>query len=502
MSDARVGMAPEGVPEQREDLLGTTDAGPAAIRGSAIRMAAIGATVLISVGASALLYRHLGVTRTGHYMTIVALVTLCGGLTDAGLQAIGVRALATRDAAERFQFMRSLGGLRLALALGGVMIAVVFALAVGYSATLVLGTLIYGIAMILIVLQDTYSINLIAGMRNTWVAAAELLRILVMTIAIVALVAAGAGLLPFYAASIPAALAVVCLTGWLVHREAPLLPSINLPAWRRLLGDTISFSLATAVTAAYYRIAIVVVSLVSTAHQTGYFSVSYRVIEVLFSLPVTLVGVAFPIFARAARDDPARLSYAVGRVFDTLWILALACALGLVVGAPVIIKIIAGPRFTESITVLRIQGISVVATFVGAVCGYTLLSLHRHRQILIASLGALVLTVTLTGVLGAVDGARGAAIGTTLSEFALVVMLASAVYSSGLRPAVTPHAFVRSLLAVALGAATLAIPGLPDVAKLVLALVIYGTLLLLLRAVPDEILAVLPRPLGSRPAAR
>lgn len=485
------------------DLLASTEAGRAAIRGGAVRVLAFGATVLVGVGSSALLYRHLKVADTGHYMTIVVLVTLCGGLTDAGLSAIGVRELATRDAAGRYALMRSLGGLRLALALAGVLIAVAFAIVAGYGRTLVIGAVIAGAGMLLVVLQDTYAITLTARLRITWLAGAELLRALVMLIAIVILVVAGAGLLPFYAATIPAGIVAVALTAWLVRGEMPLVPSVQLGEWRALFRHTISFSLATAVIAVYFRVAIVVVSLLTNPHQTGYFAVSFRVIEVLISVPVLLVGVAFPIFARAASNDPARLRYAVGRAFDTLWLLGLAIAIALFVGAPIIIRIVAGPLFGPSEAVLRIQGLALIASFVSAVWGYTLLSLHRYRQILIASLVALALTVGLTATLSSLDGARGAAIATAVCEFALMGMLAFAVYSSGLRPAITFSALRRSLLAAALAAATLAIPGLADAARLALALVIYGVALLVLGAVPKEILAELPwrRRSDARPLA-
>jgi len=488
----RTPPSPEEPAVGEQDLLDSASAGARAIRGGAIRVITFAVTVLLGVGSSALLYRHLRVVAAGHYVTILSLVTLCGGLTDAGLAAIGVRGLATRDAEGRRRLMGSLGGVRLFLAFVGVIVAVAFAAVAGYGQTLVLGAVIAGVGMILVVLQDTYAIPLTAGLRMGWVAAGELLRTVGTAIAIVALVLAGAGLLPFYAAVIPGALAGIALTAWLVRREVPLRPTVRLGEWRELLRNTLSYSLATAVSAVYFRVAIILVSLVSNAHQTGYFAVSFRGIEVLVSVPVLLVGAAFPIFARAARDDHARLSYAVGRTFEAVWIVGLALALALVVGAPFIIEVVAGPLFHPADQVLRIQGLTLIATCVGAVWGYTLLSLHRHRQVLVVSLLALALTVVLTATLASVDGARGAAIGTTTSEFALMVMLGIAVRNTGLRPVIGGRAFWGSAIAAAAGAATLLIPGLADVIRVVLALGIYGGGLLAFGALPRELIEQIP----------
>ena len=46
--------------------------------------------------------------------------------------------------------------------------------------------------------------------------------------------------------------------------------------------------------------------------QLGNFSASFRMIEVLTLVPGLVVGSAFPIFARAAKDDRERLGYALG----------------------------------------------------------------------------------------------------------------------------------------------------------------------------------------------
>ena len=238
-----------------KDLLDSAGAGAHAIRGGAIRVVVFAITVLVGVGSSALLYRHLRVVAAGHYVTILSLVTLCGGLTDAGLYAIGVRGLATRDAEGRRRLMGSLGGLRLFLAFVGVTVAVAFAALAGYGQTLVLGAAIAGVGMILVVLQDTYAIPLTASLRMAWVAAGELLRTVGAAIAIVALVLAGAGLLPFYAAAIPGVLAGIALTAWLVRGEVPLRPTVRLGEWRELLHNTLSYSLATAVSARASRLA-------------------------------------------------------------------------------------------------------------------------------------------------------------------------------------------------------------------------------------------------------
>ena len=128
-----------------DDLLDTPAAGARAVRGAGLRLAGYVAGVTITVVSAAVRFRHLGVADAGRYVLVLSIVTLGTGLTDAGLLAIGMREAAVRDGADRRAFLRDLLGLRLALALAGSGLALVYVLGAGYSGTLVAGTALVGL---------------------------------------------------------------------------------------------------------------------------------------------------------------------------------------------------------------------------------------------------------------------------------------------------------------------------------------------------------------------
>ncbi|MGD1056226.1 MAG: hypothetical protein ABR992_02315 [Solirubrobacteraceae bacterium] len=475
------------------DLLDTTDAGGAAIRGGALRIAGYIAGVAVSVLSSALLLRHLGVVAVGHYVTVLSLVALAAQVTEAGLAAIGVRELSTIPAARAQSFFQSLSGLRLVLILVGVMGAFVFACLSGYSSTLVLGTVVAGGGIVLVTVQITYLLPLMARLQLGWVTVVELVRQVGTTVVIVVLVLAGAPLLPFWAATIPAGAAAAVLSAFLIRRSMPLLPSFDRDVWRSLLRRTLPYSLAAAVGVIYFRLAILIMSHVASGQQTGYYAASFRIIEVLFIVPQLVVGSTLPIFARAARDDRGRLDYALGRTFDVCLLLGLAVGLALVTGATFIVAVIAGTKFGPAAIVLRMQGIALTFTFMGAMFAYALLSLGRYREVLLINLTVLLLSGAFTGVLASRYGALGAASATTVVEVLYTAMLAVAVVRAGARPQISLAAVPRVVLAAALGSLMLLPVGLPSVARPLLALAIYIAALLVLRAVPHELIEQLPR---------
>ena len=76
-------------------------------------------------------------------------------------------------------------------------------------------------------------------------------------------------------------------------------------------------------------------------------------------------------------------------------------ALALALAAPTAILVVAGQEFAPAVPLLRIQAIALAAAFVSQTFGFALLSLHRHRETLVACLSALVFTAGLTVALDA-----------------------------------------------------------------------------------------------------
>lgn len=472
-------------------------AGHAVIRGGAVRAVGYAVGLVVSVAAAALLFRYLGVDDAGRYVTVLSLATIVGGLTDAGLTTIGVRELSVREGADAAAYLRSLLGLRIVLSALGAVFAVTFAAIAGYPEVMIVGAALASIGVFFQYLQAAYGIGLVARLRLGWVTAVDVLRQSVNSLLIVGLVLLGASLLPFLAVPIAASLASVALTVVLVRGDVPLLPAYDREGWRAILAEIGPYAVGVAVTVVYFRLAVVLMSLIASERETGYFGASFRIVEVLAVLPALIVSSAFPLLARAARNNHDRLGYALQRMVEVCTILGVSAALAVGIGAPIAIAIVAGSGFDPSIDVLRIQGLALAIVFITQPFTYTLLSLRMHREVLIASLVGLVVVTAATLVLGSTHGAQGAAVATVLSEagFLAAAAIALSRRHARLRPS---WAFtLRVAAAGGLGAAAGFLPGFPALPAVLVAIVVYVGALLALRAVPAEILhAILRREPG------
>jgi len=479
--------APTEEDARAPDILDTAAAGSAAIRGGALRVAGYAAGVLVTVVSAAILFRYLGVDDAGRYVTVLTLVVMASGLVDLGLTMIAVRELAVRPRAEARRFMRNVVGLRLTLTSAGIALAVGFAAVAGYPSAMVWGTLVAGVGMLMAAAQGTLAADLMVRMRLGWLTAIELLRQTLVAIGIVVLVVAGASLLPFFATLVPAGIVALGLTVVLVRRDVPIRPALDLREWWAVLGQMIPYAAATALTTVYLRVAVIIVSLQGTESQTGYYGAAFRITEVLLLVPNLIVSTAFPIFARAARDDRERFAYAVQRMYEAGLLLGGWVAGILIAGAPFVIEVVAGPDFAPSAGVLRIQAVALLATFVGSTFLYALLTLHRHTVLLVVTGGAFAVNVVLVLLLLPVGGIELAALATVIAELTLLVGAGTFVRRAvpGLRLA--SRTAVRMLPALAVAAGLALVPGVPAVLLGILAALVYPALALLLGAVPEEI---------------
>jgi len=315
----------------------------------------------------------------------------------------------------------------------------------------------------------------------------------------VALVAANASLFPFFVVPIPVSVLVLALTLVLVRQAVPLLPAFDRRQWRDVLRLTIVFSAASAVATFYVPMTVVLTSLVGSSRDTGYYGASFRIFVVLTAIPLLFANAAFPVVARAARDDENRLQYSIQRMFETAVVFGTWMVLATALGARFAIDVIAGPKFGPSVVVLQIQAFGLLATFLSVTWSTALLAVHRHRSLLLVNLVALSVSIAVTLALVPVLGAKGAAIATVAGEVALAAAYSLAVARGPQRITVSLGVVPRVAVAVLPAAALLFVPGLRSIGLVAAASAVYFGLAFALGAVPPELLEAVRKGRG-RPA--
>jgi O-antigen/teichoic acid export membrane protein len=482
----------EPVNELPADVLDTGRAGGLVMRGAVLRLGGYAAGGALTAVSAILLTRHLGRVGFGQYATIVALATLVAQLTEGGLTSLATRDFSLASPDGKAKLIGDRLGLQVVTTLLAVAICGVFAIAAGYESVRVWGALAAGVGLGLAMLQVTVSVPLIAGLRLGATSALELARQTILVAVTVALILAGAGLLPLLAAIIPSSLIVLAVTWVMAGHEVRLRPAFDARAWAGLIRPAIVLSLSSGVATIYIFTTQILTSLSASPAQTGLFAASLRVFAVIASIPGLLVSSALPLLARAARNDSVRLAFAMQGLFEVALIAGVGVGVLLVVGAVPIIEVIGGHAYMGSVTPLRIEGAAVLGTCLTPVWSTGLLSLHRHGAQLLCNLAGLIVTAALTLSLAPMIGARGAAIATVGGEWTVAIAFLFALGMSERQLLPRAAAIVpRVGLAAGVAFGSMLLP-IPDIAQTGLAVAVYAVLVVLLRAIPKELLELLP----------
>jgi O-antigen/teichoic acid export membrane protein len=432
-----------------------------------------------------LLLRHLGVVDFGRYVTVMALIGIVSGVSDAGLTTIGARELSVAEGHERVHLLRNLITLRLVLTPLGVLAATLFAVIAGYDHTMVYGTIFAGIGLVLVSTQATLMLPLAVELKYARLTVAELLKQAVTVAGIAGLVLAGASLLPFFTLQILVGLVVVASTPLIVGRRWWHRPTADRGRLRLLVREALPMATALALNVIYYRTLVIIASLIATAVETGYVATSFRIFEILLGVPTIVMGAALPVLSAAGHDSEARLRYVLQRMTEVGLAASTVLAILMVFLAKPVIVLLGGHAYAGAASVLRIQGFSLIGLFLGQAWQLGLVSIRRQRDVAIANAIALVVVIGLgLGLIPWLD-ADGAGVAAVAAE----TLLASILFVMLWRQGQAPHlGFAwKVALASALALTPLLIPGLPQVVGAVISGLLFAATAWATKLLPPEV---------------
>jgi O-antigen/teichoic acid export membrane protein len=359
---------------------------------------------------------------------------------------------------------------------------------------MVAGAALAGAGLVVANVAVSLTLPLTGMLRLGWVTAAEAARQAAIMVVIIALVVAGAGLAPFFAAHIAGGVAALAVTLVALRGSFGARPRFAWTHWRPLIAITLPVAAALILNVAYLRVLLVMTSLLTGATETGLAGTSFRILEMFLGIPLLMVGAAFPILAYAgAGDEEARLAYGLQRLAEASLLVAVVLVLGLAIAAEPVVVVLGGEEYRESAPVLRLQALVLLPAFLTQVWAFGLVAIERQKALIAVSGTGLVTVLVLGGILIPAMEAEGAALAAVIGE-TILAATALALLVRG-RPALRPKPdrLARTVLAGVLALAVLLVPGLPAVVAAVLAIVIFAGLAWVLGAVPRELVDALLR---------
>lgn len=287
---------------------------------------------------------------------------------------------------------------------------------------------------------------------------------------------------------------------WQVMRVARMF-GVHL-AWdtrvaRALVRSGMSFLAYGVLGVIYYRVDVVLLSVLGTAAAVGVYGAAYRLFDTLTFVPgIIMGGVMAPILARYSAHYSAhnwrKLRYAVEKSTAIMLLCSVPAAVGLVVAAPKIVWFIYNrSAFASSAIVLQALGVGVVALYLNAVLTTVLISTGQERKLPLMAAAALIFNVVANLILIPRAQEIGSAWATTLTEV-LLLGCGLLLVDRDLVPMRTLQVGAKALAAsLVMALAVHALAAYSIVLIIPIAVVVYVASAVVLRAVPREDLELL-----------
>ena len=164
------------------------------------------------------------------------------------------------------------------------------------------------------------------------------------------------------------------------------------------------------------------------SEAVGFYGLPYKIHSNLILVAAYLMNSLFPMMSGFQIGDKKKFQRLYQKAFVLLFSLGTLGALGILVLAPWVVKIIGGADFAPSVLVLRILSLATFVAFLNHLTGYTLVASGKQKTLLKIALLALATNIFFNWLLIPRFSFYGAALVTVLTE--ALVFIFSSIYLS------------------------------------------------------------------------
>ncbi|ERT04811.1 polysaccharide biosynthesis family protein [Lyngbya aestuarii BL J] len=182
------------------------------------------------------------------------------------------------------------------------------------------------------------------------------------------------------------------------------------------------FALSGVLWILYYQVDVVMLKSLSTGEETGFYSASYRILEMFSALPRVIFYVIFTRFARYQTSEPEKLPE---QIYKATRLLLLAVIPSIVVAGLIqthLVNILYGEEFSQSVKSLSILLPSLGIKMFGNVADQFLQATGREKKLPRILMAAASTNVVINALLIPNFASMGAAIATLCSECILAIL--------------------------------------------------------------------------------
>ena len=162
---------------------------------------------------------------------------------------------------------------------------------------------------------------------------------------------------------------------------------------------------------------IIMLGWLRSPEEIGYYSAAQKIVQALYILPTLLASSIFPIMARLAKQNPLMAKAVLEKAVALMILIALPVALGGILLAAPIIKILFGLQYAPAIATFRILMGTILIVYPSILITNAIFAHDHQKSFLVFVAAAAIGNIIFNFLLIPPFGIEGAAVSTIVTQF-------------------------------------------------------------------------------------
>jgi len=435
----------------------------------------------------AILTRYLGAAGYGQFTVATSYLQFIGTLVDFGLTITTIQMLSEHDA-NQSKILGNMLTLRIITAITFFAAAIGVAFTLPWGSTTHLAIAVGSFSFVFLSIHQIFVGLFQKNLRMEFPAISEVVGRGVLVAAVALVAAWGGNLIAIMAAMSAANLAMLGFSLLFAKKVQPYSLRFDRAVIAKIYRRSWPIALSIMFNLIYLRGDVIVMKIVGRPEaEIGWYGAAYKPLDVITVIPIIFMGLVLPLFVHAwSGKDHDRVRRIIQRAVDAVGILAWPTLAGGIALATALMLFISGPEFAPSGPLLALLIVAAFMVFYGSLFGHLIVGIGRQRAMTWVYAADAAVSLALYFIFIPRFGATAAALVTIFSEAVIAVAATTIVLTTvKMRPAlkVTGKALVSAAI---MGVAVYALPGFHVLVRILIGIIIYGILLIALRAITKE----------------
>ncbi|MFH1458938.1 MAG: flippase [Candidatus Omnitrophota bacterium] len=356
-------------------------------------------TKLITFSLTIILARYLGVLAFGQFSYLFALVMLFEVMADFGLDNLMIREI-SQDKQKTKNLLSSVLTLKIITGFISFCALFMFVFFFRKQDILIRSALLAGLAVFFHSLANTFNSVFTAEERLDLKALFNIVAKLFLLVLIIITIKLNFGLFVVFGAFLSAEIlrTIIGLYGCYKNFSVVAL-NFNLKTIKCLVKTTSSFALISIISLIYFKIDIIMLSILKSDQAVGWYNAAYGLFAALLFIPESYCASIFPVLSRYAISDKEKLSFSWSRSVKYLIMVSVPIVVSVFILNQRIITLFYSEAYIPSAACLKILIFTIPWVFVNAINMRLLFACNQQKPATVVALISLLLNVVFNFIL-------------------------------------------------------------------------------------------------------